>query len=142
PPRTFPESKPVSGVFHGHQPQFAVLLRDKMRAAGPQCAPRARRGSTLRTLDEVTAWTSLSEFGSTQRSPSMKAVGNRTSLPIDHADSLIHLDLPEPSPLARDLLIEVKAVSVNPVDTKVRKREEPKDGRAKILGYDAAGVVK
>jgi len=51
------------------------------------------------------------------------------------------LEIEEPAPQGRDLLVEVKAVSVNPVDTKVRMRMSPKGGAPKILGYDASGVV-
>lgn len=72
----------------------------------------------------------------------MRAVGYRKSLPIDQAESLLDLDIDKPAPKGRDLLVEVKAVSVNPVDTKVRKRAAPKDGEPpKVLGYDATGVV-
>ena len=71
----------------------------------------------------------------------MKAVGYRKSLPIEHEHALIDLDIPAPAPQGRDLLVEVKAVSVNPVDTKVRRNTEPPAGEYKILGWDAAGVV-
>lgn len=71
----------------------------------------------------------------------MKAVGFRKSLPISEADALIDVELPAPVPGANDLLVEVRAVSVNPVDTKVRMRGVP-PGETKVLGYDAAGVVK
>jgi zinc-binding alcohol dehydrogenase family protein len=72
----------------------------------------------------------------------MKAVGYYQSLPIDQAESLVDVELPKPSPSGRDLLVEVKAVSVNPVDTKQRKRAQPQPGGpAAVLGYDAAGVV-
>lgn len=72
----------------------------------------------------------------------MKAVGYRQSLPIDQPDSLIDIELPEPSPGPHDLIVAVKAVSVNPVDTKVRMRAAPAPGEdPKVLGYDAAGVV-
>jgi NADPH:quinone reductase len=72
----------------------------------------------------------------------MRAVGYRKSLPIDQAESLVDLDIDKPVPQGRDLLVQVKAISVNPVDTKVRKRAAPKDGEPpKILGYDATGVV-
>src|SRR5689334_2724093 len=72
----------------------------------------------------------------------MRAVGYKQSLPIENADALLDVEVPKPAPQGRDLLVQVKAVSVNPVDTKVRKRAEPKDGEpAKILGYDATGVV-
>jgi zinc-binding alcohol dehydrogenase family protein len=72
----------------------------------------------------------------------MRAVGYKRSLPIDQAESLIDLEIDKPAPQGRDLLVQVKAISVNPVDTKVRMRAAPKDGEpAKILGYDATGVV-
>jgi NADPH2:quinone reductase len=71
----------------------------------------------------------------------MKAVGYAKSLPIDHAQALLDIELDAPAPAGRDLRVAVKAVSVNPVDTKVRRRAEPADGGYKILGYDAAGVV-
>jgi NADPH2:quinone reductase len=56
--------------------------------------------------------------------------------------SLVDLDLPEPVATGRDLLVEVKAVSVNPVDTKVRRNAQPPVGEARILGWDAAGIVR
>lgn len=72
----------------------------------------------------------------------MKAVGFRHSLPVSDANSLLDLELPEPAPDGRDLLVEVRAVSVNPVDTKVRRNQAPAAGETKILGFDAAGVVR
>src|ERR1044071_7598215 len=72
----------------------------------------------------------------------MRAVAYRKSLSIDQAEALIDIEAEKPMPQGRDLLVQVKAVSVNPVDTKVRKRAAPKDGEpAKILGFDATGVV-
>ncbi len=72
----------------------------------------------------------------------MKAVGYRSSLPIDNSESLLDLTLADPVPGARDLIVAVKAVSVNPVDTKVRMRAAPEAGGVKVLGFDAAGVVQ
>jgi zinc-binding alcohol dehydrogenase family protein len=72
----------------------------------------------------------------------MKAVGYRTSLPIANAQSLVDVTLPDPAPEPRDLVVAVKAISVNPVDTKVRMRAAPNPGEVKVLGWDAAGVVK
>lgn len=72
----------------------------------------------------------------------MKAVGYFRSLPIDQPESLLDLDLAEPVPGDFDLLVEVKAVSVNPVDTKVRRRAASVDGTPRVLGWDAAGVVR
>src|SRR3981081_2397873 len=89
----------------------------------------------------VTKSTQRARTASTITGDSMRAVGYKHSRPIDQADSLIDLEIEKPTPRGRDLLVEVKAVSVNPVDTKVRKRADPKGGAPKILGYDAAGVV-
>ena len=72
----------------------------------------------------------------------MKAIGYYKNLPIDQADALVELELPDPVPGPRDLLVEVRAVSVNPVDTKVRRNAAPTDGAARVLGFDAAGVVR
>jgi len=71
----------------------------------------------------------------------MKAVAYLQPLPIDHADALLDADLPEPEPLAHDLRVRVAAVSVNPVDTKIRRGVKPAAGQPKVLGWDAVGVV-
>ena len=71
----------------------------------------------------------------------MRAVGYKRSLPIDQIEALIDLEIDKPVPQKRDLLVQVKAVSVNPVDTKVRKRADPPGGEARILGFDATGEV-
>jgi zinc-binding alcohol dehydrogenase family protein len=55
---------------------------------------------------------------------------------------LLDVEVAKPEPKRRDLLVEVKAISVNPVDTKVRMRQGPEKEEYKILGYDASGVVK
>ena len=47
----------------------------------------------------------------------MKAIAFTRPLPIEAPDSLVELDLPGPEPGPRDLLVNVRAVSVNPVDT-------------------------
>lgn len=71
----------------------------------------------------------------------MKAVAYTHCHPITHEDALIDLILPEPGqPHGHDLLIEVRAVAVNPVDTKIRRAADPA-GEPRILGFDAAGVV-
>ncbi|HEY1149395.1 MAG TPA: zinc-binding alcohol dehydrogenase family protein [Pseudoduganella sp.] len=72
----------------------------------------------------------------------MKAVAYRASLPIDHTEALIDVELPAPVAAGRDLLVEVKAISVNPVDTKIRRNVAPAQGELKVIGWDAAGVVK
>ena len=72
----------------------------------------------------------------------MRAIGYREPQDITADTSLIDLDIPEPVAAGRDLLIEVEAISVNPVDTKVRRNARPPEGEARILGWDAAGIVK
>ncbi len=72
----------------------------------------------------------------------MKAVGYHAPHPIDHPQALLDLELPEPTPGPHDLLVRVRAVSVNPVDTKVRKSAAPEAGAAKVLGWDAVGTVE
>lgn len=72
----------------------------------------------------------------------MKAVGLYRHLPIDHPESLLDLEVEAPVATGRDLLVEVKAVSVNPVDAKRRIAGKDRAETApKILGWDAAGVV-
>ena len=73
---------------------------------------------------------------------SMKAVGYRQSYPIDHPDALVDFELPAPVASGRDLLIDVHAISVNPVDTKIRSGVAPDVDAFKILGWDAAGIVR
>ncbi|PKU26267.1 zinc-binding alcohol dehydrogenase family protein [Telmatospirillum siberiense] len=72
----------------------------------------------------------------------MKAIGYRACLPITDDDALVDLDLPKPQPGPRDLLVSVRAVSVNPVDVKLRAGALPPAGEARVLGFDAAGVVE
>ncbi|AHE56061.1 zinc-binding alcohol dehydrogenase family protein [Sphingomonas sanxanigenens] len=72
----------------------------------------------------------------------MKAIGYHQAGAIDRPDALIDLELPAPVPGPRDLLVRVKAVSVNPVDVKVRASSARTDGAPKILGFDAAGIVE
>lgn len=72
----------------------------------------------------------------------MRAVAYKIPQPISAETSLIDVDLPIPEARGRDLLVEVKAVSVNPVDVKVRASATPEPDQLKILGWDAAGIVK
>ncbi len=72
----------------------------------------------------------------------MKAIGYLESLPITDANALLDMDVPKPEASGRDILVNVKAISVNPVDTKVRKGTNPPAGAYKILGWDATGVVE
>jgi zinc-binding alcohol dehydrogenase family protein len=73
----------------------------------------------------------------------MKAIGYHKPLPIAEPESLADFVAERPEPAGRDLLVAVKAVSVNPVDTKQRMRTEAKPGGPPmVLGYDAAGVIE
>ncbi|TKI03399.1 zinc-binding alcohol dehydrogenase family protein [Martelella alba] len=70
----------------------------------------------------------------------MKAiVYTQHGLPIEDPRSLIDTELPKPAPGPHDLLVEVKAISVNPVDTKVRTNAPVTEPR--VLGWDVAGIV-
>jgi zinc-binding alcohol dehydrogenase family protein len=71
----------------------------------------------------------------------MRAVGFNQAQPVDAETSLLDLDLPVPEATGRDLQVEIRAVSANPVDTKVRRSATVEAGQHRILGYDAAGVV-
>jgi NADPH:quinone reductase len=69
-----------------------------------------------------------------------RAVAYLHSGPIDASDALVDIEIDVPAPGPHDLLVEVRAVSVNPVDVKVRAGVDP-GGAPKVLGFDAAGVV-
>lgn len=71
----------------------------------------------------------------------MRAVGYQTCDSGNDQTYLEDIYLPEPVPGERDLLVEVKAVGVNPVDYKVRKRSAPASGEWGVLGWDVAGTV-
>ena len=71
----------------------------------------------------------------------MRAVGYGHGRADASAACLIDLQLPEPDPGPTDLLVQVEAVGVNPVDAKVRRRELPPEGEWRVLGWDCAGTV-
>ncbi|MDE0522342.1 MAG: zinc-binding alcohol dehydrogenase family protein [Boseongicola sp.] len=71
----------------------------------------------------------------------MKALGYTDRGPISAPTSVVEFDAEMPVPGTHDLLVEVRGVSVNPVDVKVRANRQP-EGGPRILGFDAAGVVK
>jgi len=72
----------------------------------------------------------------------MKAVGLTHYLPIDNQDSFLDVELPKPQPEGRDILVAVKAIAVNPVDTKVRAPKEGVEDPPRVIGYDASGIVE
>lgn len=71
----------------------------------------------------------------------MKAVGLYQYLPIENEQSLIDLQIEQPKPTGKDLLIHVQAIAVNPVDCKVRAPKSNIETIPHILGWDAAGEV-
>lgn len=60
---------------------------------------------------------------------------------VTRQGELIDVELPQPEPKPADLLVRVTAVSVNPVDTKVRERSRD-SGEDKVLGFDAVGIIE
>jgi len=72
----------------------------------------------------------------------MKAIGLYRYLPIDDPESLVDVEVDTPTPGGRDLLVRVQAISVNPVDTKIRAPKPEQEQQPKILGWDVAGIVE
>ena len=74
----------------------------------------------------------------------MKAIGFTTSLPITDVDSFIEFDAPVPAPAGHELLVKIQAISVNPVDYKIRQNSAKNTvlDTPKIIGWDAAGIVE
>jgi zinc-binding alcohol dehydrogenase family protein len=72
----------------------------------------------------------------------MKAVALKRYLPSSNPESLLDVELPDPKPQGRDLLVRVHAVSVNPVDVKVRSPKDKTEDPPRVLGWDAAGIVE
>jgi zinc-binding alcohol dehydrogenase family protein len=72
----------------------------------------------------------------------MRAVGYRENLDVGDPASLVDVTMPVPVPGPHDLLVRVRAVSVNPIDTKIRRGSPVAGGAVRILGFDAAGTVE
>ena len=72
----------------------------------------------------------------------MKAVAITRKLPLDHPDCFELIEVPDPVPGPRELLVRVKAVAVNPVDYKQRLARKPEETAPRILGWDASGIVE
>lgn len=72
----------------------------------------------------------------------MKAVGFTRYLPVTDPESFLDFDLPKPTPTGHDILVAVKAVAINPVDTKVRAPKDKVETSPRVIGYDAAGIVE
>src|SRR5262249_2844389 len=84
----------------------------------------------------------ISAQGRAAMAAKMLAVGYAASLPITEERSLFEFETPVPDVSGRDLLVRVKAVSVNPIDVKVRMRKQGTPAQPVILGWDAAGIVE
>ncbi|MFT6648073.1 zinc-binding alcohol dehydrogenase family protein [Pseudophaeobacter arcticus] len=72
----------------------------------------------------------------------MKAVGFTHYLPIEDESAFLDLNVEKPQPEGRDILVNIKAVAINPVDTKVRAPKDKVEETPRIIGYDASGVVE
>ncbi len=72
----------------------------------------------------------------------MKAVGLTRYLPIDNPESLVDIEIDKPRPTGHDILVKVEAISVNPVDYKVRSPKDTVEKTPRVLGWDAAGTVE
>lgn len=72
----------------------------------------------------------------------MKAVGLYQYLPISNPESLIDVTVPKPKAVGHDILVKVKAISVNPVDVKIRAPKDNIEQTPKILGWDVSGIVE
>ncbi|WP_341225812.1 zinc-binding alcohol dehydrogenase family protein [uncultured Arcticibacterium sp.] len=72
----------------------------------------------------------------------MKAIGFKENLPIDNVKSLQDIEIETPKATGRDILVEIKAVSVNPVDYKVRANRPAQGDQWSVIGWDATGIVK
>ncbi len=72
----------------------------------------------------------------------MKAIGYTQRGSVSADEAVVEFETDDPQPEPHDLLVEVRGVSVNPVDVKVRANRPPPDDEPRILGFDAAGVVR
>lgn len=68
----------------------------------------------------------------------MKAIAFQPGIALDNPDVALEIELPVPKPTGRDVLVQIEAIALNPVDTKVRPGP---NAAPKILGFDAAGTV-
>jgi NADPH2:quinone reductase len=72
----------------------------------------------------------------------MKAVALTHYLPVENPKAFLDVDLEKPTPSGHDILVAVKAIAVNPVDTKVRAPKDQVEPNPRVIGYDASGVVE
>ena len=79
-------------------------------------------------------------MSTSSRARTNTAVGYRRNLPVSDPECLVTEEVAVPEPGPHDLLVEVEAVSVNPVDVRTRAHT-PAEG-LRVLGFDAAGTVR
>ena len=72
----------------------------------------------------------------------MKAIGYKENLPIEDKNALQDIELNTPKATGRDIVVEIKAISVNPADYKVRAGMPVEGNDWKVIGWDATGIVK
>ncbi|MDZ8183746.1 MAG: alcohol dehydrogenase catalytic domain-containing protein [Nostoc sp. ChiSLP02] len=72
----------------------------------------------------------------------MKAIAVDPTRSTQTPECFTEIDIEPPTLGARDLLVRVRAVSVNPADYKVRSSIKAEQSAPQILGWDAAGVVE
>ncbi|MET3599272.1 zinc-binding alcohol dehydrogenase family protein [Martelella mangrovi] len=72
----------------------------------------------------------------------MRAIGYEYPLPISDPQALIETDVADPVAGDHDLIVEIKAISVNPVDVKIRASRPAPEGGPAVIGWDAAGIVR
>jgi zinc-binding alcohol dehydrogenase family protein len=72
----------------------------------------------------------------------MKAVALTHYLPVENPNAFLDVKLEKPTPAGHDILVAVKAVAVNPVDTKVRAPKDQVEPSPRVIGYDASGIVE
>ena len=71
----------------------------------------------------------------------MKAIGFNQNLAADHPQALVDIEVDYPRPETRDIIVQVSAIAVNPVDTKVRRKGDIPENGYRILGWDVVGTV-
>lgn len=72
----------------------------------------------------------------------MKAVGFYKYLPIEYEDSFIDVTVEKPKAQGTDIVVRVEAISINPIDTKIRVSKTIEEESPRIIGWDVAGIVE
>jgi NADPH2:quinone reductase len=138
--RACPDIRARPGLVGDFEETLAALLGRAHRAVHVGTA-REERAFAHPTLASPQNGNSLGESLNEPSITIMRAVGYYKPGPLAAPDSLVDIELPRPAATGRDLLVEVRAISVNPVDCKVRSSAPAPTGAPKVLGWDAAGTV-